>query len=299
MLDQVKVKFPTETETDDEDKEASLQQKKEWMVNFLKKEGFEFSYGLFLRYHSPKDDLSSFQKNFLGFILGILRVFVTAALMSQEPQVAGVIELVRKQSSAQEEENPTEASGEPDLYDDQIHMIGDFSDEEPELAKQDSVKSQKEKDSGSKSKQIEQLSSQLQGDIAEQLIQAVDFNQLQNIILSTTASLLEKQGDLTFNEKMIVENALSLWLGCILHNPEIIPEFYAFKSENISNASSFLLAGITLAGQKKIREEFQNTFFAFATQCKSMSTSPYEFTLNSLLSQIPREETAGCQTSEN
>jgi len=38
--------------------------------------------------------MTSFEKNFLSFLLGILRVFVTAAFMAQEPDVASVIDMV-------------------------------------------------------------------------------------------------------------------------------------------------------------------------------------------------------------
>lgn len=43
---------------------------------------------------------------------------------------------------------------------------------------------------------------------------------------------------MTFEEKLIIENALSLWVGCILHKQELFNDFYAFDSEE------FILSGL-------------------------------------------------------
>jgi len=71
------------------------------MLNFLKHKGFEFAYGLFMEFQK-ESEMTSFDKNFLSFLLGILRVFVTAAFMAQEPNVACVIDMVRKNSEAED-----------------------------------------------------------------------------------------------------------------------------------------------------------------------------------------------------
>jgi len=60
------------------------------MLNFLKRKGFEFSYNLFFVY--KKSD-NKFAKIFLGFLLNILRIFITAAFMAVEPNVVEVITL--------------------------------------------------------------------------------------------------------------------------------------------------------------------------------------------------------------
>jgi hypothetical protein len=52
------------------------------MLNFLKHEGFEFSFQLFFKF---KDSEDKFSKVFLGFLLNILRIFITAAFMAIEP----------------------------------------------------------------------------------------------------------------------------------------------------------------------------------------------------------------------
>lgn len=34
---------------------------------------------------------------------------------------------------------------------------------------------------------------------------------------------------LIFEDKLIIENALSLWVGCNLHNNELLNDFYSFS----------------------------------------------------------------------
>jgi hypothetical protein len=56
---------------------------------------------------------------------------------------------------------------------------------------------------------------------------------------------------MTFEEKLIVENSLSLWVGCILHKTELLNEFYS------TNSDDFIMQGLLYCNQDKIREEFK------------------------------------------
>lgn len=50
-----------------------------------------------------------------------------------------------------------------------------------------------------------------------------------------------------FEDKLIIENALSLWLGCILHNNELINEFYDYTNKenlNINSCDNLILHGL-------------------------------------------------------
>jgi len=58
---------------------------------------------------------------------------------------------------------------------------------------------------------------------------------------------------MTFEEKLIVENALSLWVGCILHKRELLNDFYEFQSDD------FILTGLLYCNQDKVREEFKQS----------------------------------------
>ena len=44
-----------------------------------------------------------------------------------------------------------------------------------------------------------------------------------------------------FEDKLIIENALSLWVGCILHNNGLLNDFYEFTSPNVANSDDFIL----------------------------------------------------------
>ena len=44
-----------------------------------------------------------------------------------------------------------------------------------------------------------------------------------------------------FEDKLIIENALSLWVGCVLHKNELFNDFYQFKSESSESSEKFIL----------------------------------------------------------
>jgi len=63
-----------------------------------------------------------------------------------------------------------------------------------------------------------------------------------------------------FEDKLIIENALSLWVGCILHNNSLFNDFYTFKGEEdskIKTCDDFVLNGLLFCSQEKVREEFK------------------------------------------
>ena len=60
-----------------------------------------------------------------------------------------------------------------------------------------------------------------------------------------------KAKPMTFEDKLIVENALSLWVGCILHKNELLNDFYSF------GADTFILEGLLYCPQEKVREDFK------------------------------------------
>ena len=60
-----------------------------------------------------------------------------------------------------------------------------------------------------------------------------------------------------FEDKLIIENALSLWLVCVLHKPSLLNDFYSFKQGEDLTADQFILTGLLLCPIPKIREEFK------------------------------------------
>jgi hypothetical protein len=48
-------------------------------------------------------------------------------------------------------------------------------------------------------------------------------------ILTLISQVLAKD-NMIFEDKLIVENALSLLVGCLLHKPELLNDFYEFST---------------------------------------------------------------------
>ena len=70
-----------------------------------------------------------------------------------------------------------------------------------------------------------------------------------------------------FEDKLIIENALSLWVGCVLHRNELFNEFLQFKGkegEVIRNCDEFILTGILYCPYEKVREEFKMSLSSIA-----------------------------------
>ena len=326
------------------DKEEALKQesetrelKKNWIFNFLEKKGFEFSYKLFSKYQTDITKMNSFQKNFLGFLLKILRVFITSAFFAVEPEVANIVNLVKKQSNIKPSQETTEQTentwdatsdnDEENIYstptnkrsrsrrimvnNEMVPIIENFMGVEMEgqvteadLFDIDSDKANTSVDdipmgknlskvsdkshSDAVDKKIEQLAQQLKGEIGNRMLSVIDFDQLQLIVLQSVASLIA-QDDIDFDEKKIIENSLSLWLGCVLHNPQILDNFFTFSCSEFADVKSFMLRGILYPSLFKIREEFLHTLFMFATKIQNANCDTFEYTLQAMLEKLPKD----------
>lgn len=53
---------------------------------------------------------------------------------------------------------------------------------------------------------------------------AIDFSKLQDAIISTITSVMAED-ELVFEEKLIVEHALELWVACLKHKPSLFDSF--------------------------------------------------------------------------
>ena len=54
----------------------------------------------------------------------------------------------------------------------------------------------------------------------QSIVQSVDFNDIQNYILGLVAKIISK-GNFLSEDKLIVENCLALWSGCVIFKPEL------------------------------------------------------------------------------
>jgi hypothetical protein len=326
------------------DREETLKQESEtqelrktWIFRFLEKKGFEFSYDLFSKNKTDTRNMNSFQKNFLGFLLKILRIFITSAFLAVEPEVASLVALAKKKSlirqdppldndgtygGSDDEENiystpknkksisrtiMVDESGQVLNFDTDGLSVGvnaddylfnDYndldSDKVTEGGDEDLPLRKKISSIGANQqtdlveRKIEQLASQLKGEIGDKMLQVIDFNQLQIIVLQSIASLIDKD-EIDFDEKKIIENSLSLWLGCVLHNPKILDNFFTFKCSEFEDVQDLMLRGILYPSLFRIREDFLHNLFFFATKVTNASKDPFEYTLKAMLQKLPKD----------
>lgn len=87
-----------------------------------------------------------------------------------------------------------------------------------------------------------------------------DFDKLFDKALALIATLLSKSS-LILEDKIIIENALSLVLGILLFKKDVYAKFVGFTCANgqIRNAEELVLAGL-LSSEEKVRIDFERTF---------------------------------------
>lgn len=69
-----------------------------------------------------------------------------------------------------------------------------------------------------------------------------------------------------FEDKLIVENTLSLMVGCILHKNELLNDFYSFE-----NPEEFVISGLLDCSHERIREDFKSSFGSLARRLTHIS----------------------------
>lgn len=107
--------------------------------------------------------------------------------------------------------------------------------------------------------------------------------------------MLKKQ-KLTFEDRLIVDNALNLWVGCLLHRGELFQEFVESAWQGVKS-EEFLLAGLLFCPYETVREEFKQSLGALCRKLPgkedSTTITPLAYTLKllgsnfSLISEYP------------
>ena len=78
--------------------------------------------------------------------------------------------------------------------------------------------------------------------------------------------------ELIFEDKLIIENSISLWVGCVLHRYELFNEFYAYQGlegEKIKDCDHLILHGLLFSPYEKIRDEFKEALISIAYKLSS------------------------------
>ena len=96
-----------------------------------------------------------------------------------------------------------------------------------------------------------------------EIMLSTDFGALLDKILALLAATLSKPS-LVFEDRDIVENALSILVGTVLYKRELYEKFVGFKGQGeISNAEQLSLTGL-LNAQDKVRIDFASALKALA-----------------------------------
>ncbi len=208
---------------------------------FLEQDGFQYILKVFMNLNLSQSDATAHQSKqhaefalkHITFLLKILRIFIMAAFSTstQEQSIYRAASLVRRSSSIQED--------------------GSSAIESP-------VQIEPAHSSANEGSRFKQLQNLMAGPIGEEIISTIDYQLLTNKILTIISQILGKES-MIMEDKLIIENALSLLVGCILHKNELMNDFYNFSSPTIPSFDQFVLEGLLLCKQEKVREEFKQS----------------------------------------
>lgn len=113
----------------------------------------------------------------------------------------------------------------------------------------------------------------------------VDYEKLQSRIIAVIAHSLLKGNSMMFEDKIIIENALQLWVGCLQHNSNLFEAFVSSKLADNLTPAAFLTQGLLYCTHESVREEFK---ILLANLCRGQSSkaagpsSPLQFTVKLL-----------------
>jgi hypothetical protein len=76
---------------------------------------------------------------------------------------------------------------------------------------------------------------------------------------------------------------MALWMGCVLHTPELFKQFTAWTPTDAASASKsandFILRGVLFCDEEKIRQDFCVTFAALSKHWSASEESPLKYVL--------------------
>ena len=198
---------------------------------------------------------------YVAFMLRLLRTFIMAAFSTRDADAYQAATMARRSSSVRTEE-------------------GESSEVRPPAE-------------GSSFKQLQGL---LAGPVGVEIVELVDYPALQRQVLLVTSQVLKKD-KLRFEDKLIIENALSLWVGCLLHRNELFAEF-AKPADSALKPEEFLLTGLLYCPYETVREDFKQSLSALCSKDRNgqAGPNPLDFTLQllssnfSLISEYPNKQ---------
>ena len=107
------------------------------------------------------------------------------------------------------------------------------------------------------------LNKLLKQEYGMEILQNTNFGEMCAHLITLASQIVQRQ-QFSLHDKIVIENALALWTGCILHEPTLFKEFTLWQNPNqesaIKTADDFVLGGLLFCPEEKIRLDFQNTF---------------------------------------
>jgi len=135
---------------------------------------------------------------------------------------------------------------------------------------------------GNRFKELQDI---LKDGMAQNILQKIDNFALQTKVLTLIVRTLKKGGSLFFEDKLIIENALSLWVGCLLHEKNLIGEFFRMDIDGV-NCEQFVLEGLLYCSDSKVKEDFRQNLsqlaHKFVEPVEGISKTGLEFQLTLL-----------------
>lgn len=230
----------------------------QWAEEFLTQGGFQYILKDFMACKLPAKSIGSaptsesLELKYVAFMLHLLRTFLMAAYSTSDADAYKVADLVRRSSSA----------------------------------KEGPVEEQVEQDASGVGESFKQLAKLLEGPLGMEVLDSVDYPALQAKVLGVIQQVLQKD-TLVFDDKLIINNALSLWVGCLLHENGLIKAFVQSEGQEV-DAERLVLAGLLHCPYETVREEFKESLGALCRRPTSDAVDDgfgaLEFTLR-LLSQ--------------
>ena len=187
-------------------------------------------------------------------MLVLLRIISTAAFATDSSKNIGeAVALVRKSSSCPDEEMI-----------DEVTLKRKFS----AVSASDSA-----------------LNKLMSDGFASDILIDTEFSDVCRQIMDLVSQITQKS-QFTLEDKIIVENAMALWTGCILNKPELFNEFVDWKNSDqtsaVKDVGDFILGGLLRCPEEKIRLDFKNTFSSLSIHFSTGSNSALVFLLGFL-----------------
>eukprot|EP00743_Colponemidia_sp_Colp-15_P003962 GILK01004274.1.p1 GENE.GILK01004274.1~~GILK01004274.1.p1 ORF type:complete len:2187 (+),score=414.92 GILK01004274.1:440-6562(+) len=268
----------------EEDREKA-ESRANWRERFLLHGGFQHLYDILIK--SPEDKqtdalslfsspgvssgLGSLHKSCLALVLKIVRVFILAALSADQPALYNVVQLVRQKSQSSETLSHDPLPSPPSLSSPLPSPV--FSSAPANLLhRNDST------DSISQSKDFKALVRQMSFKMCSIVTSHVDANRLQNRLMNLIGTTVDHS--VTSEDTQIIENALGLWIGMVLHDHKLLEQFFNRREDTV-------LKGLFCAEEAQIRKEFTHAIYQICLNVVDVEPVPHVYFENLLLHTIP------------